>query len=149
MARSIATPRGPGARLSFALAVVITIALGLASRRWAAALPDFVGAYVGDGLWAAMVYFGLGALAPGALWTRRAALALALCFAIEFSQLYHAPWIDQVRATRVGALVLGFGFLWTDLVAYTLGVGVAAGLAHALHRKRTSAGTRLDDRSPS
>lgn len=45
-------------------------------------------------------------------------------FAIEFSQLYHSPWIDSLRNTRVGGLVLGYGFLWSDLVSYTVGIGV-------------------------
>ncbi|CKH20539.1 Protein of uncharacterised function (DUF2809) [Streptococcus pneumoniae] len=40
------------------------------------------------------------------------------------SQLYHAEWIDNIRATTLGGLVLGYGFLWSDLVAYTIGVGV-------------------------
>ena len=46
------------------------------------------------------------------------------CFVIEFSQLYQADWINAVRATTIGALVLGSGFLWTDLVCYTIGVGL-------------------------
>jgi len=41
---------------------------------------------------------------------------------IELSQFYHAPWIDAIRATRIGGLVLGFGFLWRDLVCYALGI---------------------------
>jgi len=42
------------------------------------------------------------------------------------SQLYHAPWLDAVRATRPGALALGQGFLWSDLACYAAGVGAAA-----------------------
>lgn len=59
--------------------------------------------------------------------TRRLALA-ALVFAvlIELSQLYRAPWIDAVRASRPGALVLGQGFLWSDLACYAVGVSLAA-----------------------
>jgi hypothetical protein len=48
-------------------------------------------------------------------------LAIGLCFLIEISQLYHAPFIDSIRQTRLGGLVLGFGFLWSDLVAYAVG----------------------------
>ena len=47
---------------------------------------------------------------------------LALAFLVEISQLYHAPWIDAIRQTALGGLVLGFGFLWTDLVCYSVGV---------------------------
>jgi hypothetical protein len=55
----------------------------------------------------------------------------ALAFLVEISQLYHAPWIDAIRQTTLGGLVLGFGFLRTDLVCYSVGVmiGVIADLA--------------------
>ena len=43
----------------------------------------------------------------------------------ETSQLYHAPWIDRIRATTLGGLVLGFGFLWSDIACYTVGVACA------------------------
>jgi hypothetical protein len=43
---------------------------------------------------------------------------------VEISQLYHAPWIDSIRQTTPGGLVLGFGFLWTDLVCYSVGIAI-------------------------
>ncbi len=56
----------------------------------------------------------------------RASISLALAFLVEISQLYHAPWIDSIRQTTLGGLVLGFGFLWTDLVCYSVGIGTGA-----------------------
>jgi len=53
-----------------------------------------------------------------------AALAMAFSVLIEVSQLYHAPWIDSIRQTTMGGLILGFGFLWSDLACYALGVGL-------------------------
>ena len=41
---------------------------------------------------------------------------------IEVSELYHAPWIDDIRRTFLGRMILGFGFLWSDLVCYAIGV---------------------------
>ena len=49
-------------------------------------------------------------------------LALVFSYLIEISQLYHAPWIDAIRSTALGGLVLGFGFLWSDILCYTVGV---------------------------
>jgi len=43
---------------------------------------------------------------------------------VEVSQLYRALWIDAVRGTTLGALVLGQGFLWSNFVCYVAGVGV-------------------------
>ncbi|NVO20828.1 MAG: DUF2809 domain-containing protein [Bacteroidetes bacterium] len=104
------------------LTLIIVVA-GLASRHFSASLPGWVHAYAGDGLWALMVF-----LIIGFLFTRKSSLwvalsALAFSYGIEISQLYHAPWIDTLRANRLGGLILGFGFLWSDLVCYTIGVG--------------------------
>ncbi len=40
----------------------------------------------------------------------------------HWRQLYHAPWIDSIRQTTLGGLILGFGFLCSDLACYALGV---------------------------
>lgn len=105
----------------FGLAIVVII-LGLASRRFRGELPTFVGEYSGDTLWALMMYLLVSVLLPGQRILRRGVIALSLAFLVEVSQLYHAPWIDAIRATTLGGLVLGFGFLWSDFACYTVGV---------------------------
>ena len=47
---------------------------------------------------------------------------IRLAYFIEFSQFYHAPWIDAIRSTTLGGLVLGFGFQLSDLIRYFVGV---------------------------
>lgn len=122
----------PRSRLLYAGLVAVTIALGLASRRFAAALPSWLAKNAGDALYATMTYWGFGLLAPRARALHVAAAAAAFCFAIELGQLYHAPAIDAVRATRLGALVLGSGFHTLDLVCYVVGVALAAALERAV-----------------
>ena len=104
----------------YALLVAFVIVLGLASRSRIA--PHFVREYVGDALYAWMMFFGFGFLFPKFPTIKIAALALAFCCLIEISQLYHAPWIEVIRHTRLGGLILGFGFLRSDLVCYFVGV---------------------------
>jgi hypothetical protein len=116
---------------AIALGVVV---LGLASRHFAPVLPPWVGDYAGDTLWALLVYLGVGLLRPAMSTLKAAAFALAFCYAIELSQLYHAPWIDQLRQATFG-LILGFGFLWSDLVCYTLGIGLGATVEWAALRR--------------
>jgi hypothetical protein len=123
----MAPPRPDLRRRAVAIAAAVaTIALGLASRRYAEALPDFIAAYAGDTLWALVVYLIATALVPSTSILRRALAALAFAFAIEASQLYHAPWIEEIRANRLAALVLGSGFLWSDLACYAVGVALGA-----------------------
>ena len=44
----------------------VIILAGLASRKYGNALPKFIAEYIGDTLWAAMVYWGLRFLFPSA-----------------------------------------------------------------------------------
>lgn len=106
--------------------LAVTVVLGLGSRQFGSLLPPFVARYAGDALWASMVLWALALLWPQGSTGGIATAALGIALAVELSQLYHAPWIDAVRATRIGALALGYGFLWSDLVCYALGVGLAA-----------------------
>jgi hypothetical protein len=112
-------------------------ALGLGSRSGAAWLPSFVAEYAGDTLWTVMVYVSLLFVWPRLSVVQAAGWALGISFGIELSQLYRAPWIDAVRAHRLGALVLGHGFLGSDLVCYTVGALVAAGAEGLLARRQS------------
>ena len=60
--------------------------------------------------------------------------AIVFCYFIEFTQLYHAPWIDDIRKTALGGLILGYGFLWSDILAYS--IGVAVGMSWEYYRYR-------------
>ncbi|MEJ9111447.1 DUF2809 domain-containing protein [Bacillus paramobilis] len=111
-------------RLLYALFTIVVIILGLSSRKLAFALPQLLNDYLGDAFWALMIFTGFGFLFPKIETKKLAFISLLFCYGIEVSQLYHAEWIDNIRATTLGGLVLGYGFLWSDLVAYTIGVGV-------------------------
>ncbi|WP_242277214.1 DUF2809 domain-containing protein [Bacillus cereus group sp. BfR-BA-01446] len=111
-------------RLLYAMFTILVIILGLSSRKFAFALPALLNDYLGDALWALMIFIGFGFLFPKIEMKKLAFISLIFCYGIEVSQLYHAEWIDSIRATTLGGFVLGYGFLWSDLVAYTIGVGV-------------------------
>ncbi|MGE8056521.1 DUF2809 domain-containing protein [Bacillus mycoides] len=111
-------------RLLYVMFTIVVIILGLSSRKFAFVLPDLLNDYLGDAFWALMIFTGFGFLFPKIETRKLAFISLIFCYGIEISQLYHAEWIDSIRATTLGGLVLGYGFLWSDLVAYTIGVGV-------------------------
>jgi hypothetical protein len=124
-------------RWPYLLAAVVLIAVGLPARMtdW---YPPFMVLYLGDGLWALMIY-----LVVAMVFSRLAPWKVLLftvigCWLVEFSQLYQADWANTVRhwpghGPGMG-LLLGYGFLWTDLVAYTIGPLVGFGLDHVLLR---------------
>ncbi|UNP78891.1 DUF2809 domain-containing protein [Bacillus nitratireducens] len=122
-------------RLLYAVFTIVVIMLGLSSRKFAFALPDLLNEYLGDALWALMIFTGFGFLFPKIEMKKLAFISLIFCYGIEISQLYHAEWIDSIRATTLGGLVLGYGFLWSDLVAYTIGVGIGMFCEFMLRKK--------------
>ncbi|AME05664.1 DUF2809 domain-containing protein [Bacillus siamensis] len=125
-------------RLTYGALTVFIIALGLLSRTACITnlLPGMINAYLGDALWAAMIFTGFGFLFRNIRTETAAILSLSFCCLIECSQLYHAPWIDAIRSSTLGGLILGWQFVWSDIFAYTLAVCAAALLEWAVKRKR-------------
>lgn len=94
-------------RFLYFIFIVITMLLGLGSRRFSYLLPSFISSFSGDTLWALMIFWIFGFIFNGFRTGNVALLALTFSFTIEISQLYHSPWIDSIRRTTLGGLVLG------------------------------------------
>lgn len=102
-------------------AVVIALA-GLGIRRNSELFPPIVQQFAPDALWALLVFVLILLLRPQIAARAAAILALAFSFFIECSQLVQTPALLSLRATTLGGLVLGHGFLWSDLVCYAAGI---------------------------
>ncbi|MGF0540516.1 DUF2809 domain-containing protein [Agrobacterium sp. ES01] len=111
----------------FAISLTI-IACGLVLRLtgYEIGLPYFFVKYGGSLLWGMMVFWLLAMLLPSRSIRRVAALALVVAALTEFSRLYHTPWLDSFRLTFAGALLLGRIFSWGNILAYSLGIIIAA-----------------------
>lgn len=109
-------------RIFYALWIMLAIAFCLTSRMWGEYLPPFVVGYVGDVLWALVLFLIVGFILKRQPIYCVGLIALFFCYGIEFTQSLSIPWLDSLRATTLGALILGKGFLWRDLVCSTLGV---------------------------
>ena len=107
-------------RFGYFIIILIVIALGIASRK----IEEFP-LWIGDSLYAAMVYFGLRFLFLNSSFTKTIFLAFFFCFGIEFLQLYKTECLLEIRKTTLGHYVLGQGFLWSDLGFYSLGISIA------------------------
>lgn len=111
-------------RILYAAGIFFVILLGLASRSESTFLPKLIKEYAGDTLWALVAYLSVGFLFPRlAIW-KVALIAGLFSLAVELSQLYQADWINRIRRLRLGGLVLGYGFLWSDLVCYLAGIAI-------------------------
>lgn len=123
-------------RLGIALAI---IACGVALRLggYEIGLPYYLVKYGGSTLWGGMVFFLIATLLPRQPLGRLAILSVVVAALIEFSRLYHTPWLDEFRLTLAGALLLGRIFSWWNIVAYAVGI-VIAGLFENRHLARAS-----------
>lgn len=101
------------------LGIIVLIPLGLCSRQisW---LPK----ETGDALWAMMVFCFWRIILVKSKLRTVAIVSLAHSFIVEFSQLLRWQWLVSFRNTFVGHMMLGQGFLWTDLVAYVIGITI-------------------------
>ena len=120
-----------------AIAILLVIVTGLLSRRFPDLFPAALGKYPGDALWAVMIFLGMGFLFPRLPTCYAGLAAFAFSCAVEFFQLYQALWIDDVRDTLPGRLILGRGFAWADIAAYAVGIllGCLAEILFARNRK--------------
>jgi hypothetical protein len=125
---------GSHARRTYGALALCTIVAGLVVHWYGTILPGATRDVLGDALWAMMIVWLIGAVVPQKPIVARAALALVVCWVVEFSQAYHQQFLDSVRNTAIGQLVLGSGFDVRDLGAYALGVAAALGLELAASR---------------
>ncbi|MHC1684308.1 MAG: DUF2809 domain-containing protein [Clostridiaceae bacterium] len=109
-------------RIAYLILVFLVMTLGLLSRKFSDTIPDIIDLFLGDCLWSLMIYFMARTIFINSSIKKTALISILFCFSIEFSQLYHADWINYIRRTTLGGLVLGYGFLWSDLVWYLLGI---------------------------
>ncbi len=107
-------------RLALLISILIIVPLGYVVRFYGAApewLNDLFGSVAYEIFWILLVALLFPKASP--LWTA-VGVCLATCV-IEFLQLWHPPFLEAMRATLPGRLVLGNNFAWSDFLSYFLG----------------------------
>lgn len=112
-------------KLIYLFLFVLCAWLAIATRTHSGWFPAPVVKYGGDTIWAGMFLFFLRMFFQRIVLWKLALICFALGVADETLQLYHAPWIEAIRHTRIGGLMLGFGFLWSDIICYAVGILMA------------------------
>ncbi|NLS19965.1 DUF2809 domain-containing protein [Rhizobium sp. P40RR-XXII] len=123
-------------RTGLPLALLLTIACGLALRRfgYAVHLPFEVVKYGGSILWGAMVYWLLATVFAGTPRFRISLAAVVVAVLVELFRLWHTPALDAFRLTTAGALLLGRVFSPWNILTYVTGIAAALALDWVLSR---------------
>jgi hypothetical protein len=107
-------------RLQYFSLTFLIVLLGIGSRK-----INVFPLFIGDILYAILIYFGMRFLFINWKLQSIFALSVSFCFLIEISQLLQFDWLISLRKTTFGKYVLGQGFIWLDLICYTLGSTLA------------------------
>ncbi|MDO4201873.1 MAG: DUF2809 domain-containing protein [Bacteroidales bacterium] len=111
------------------IGIIVLIPLGLYSRhlKW---IPK----ETGDALWAMMVFCLWRIILVKQSLRLVAIISLTHSFLVEFSQILRWSWLVSFRSTFIGHMMLGQGFLWTDLLAYLIGILIIFCLFQSMER---------------
>jgi hypothetical protein len=124
-------------RIVYLLLFIFFIWLALATRHHPQWFYPIVAKYGGDTIWAGDFLFFFRAIFPKTSLLKLAIFNYLFGVADEVSQLWHTPWLDSIRHTTFGRLMLGLGFMWSDLVCYFVGTAIAAGIAISIDKLTT------------
>lgn len=110
-------------RVALLLTIILIVPLGYFVR-FSPVFPDWFsdisGSLAYQIFWMALVQFCFPK------WSIAKTAIGVFCFscAIEFLQLWQPPFLQAIRATLPGRLVLGNTFLWSDFPPYAIGCGL-------------------------
>lgn len=123
-------------RLAVLLTIILIVPLGYFVR-FTTALPgwitDISGSLAYQIFWMALVQFCF----PKFSIAKTAIAVFCFSCAIEFLQLWQPPFLQAIRATLPGRLVLGNTFVWSDFPPYAIGCFLGWLLLSRLRRLRS------------
>ncbi|NJL57328.1 DUF2809 domain-containing protein [bacterium] len=103
------------------IALVATVPIGFACKYYQGWLDwwwnDYGAAIFYEIFWILLAVWLLPRTKPGAI----ALWVFAITCVLEILQLWHPAWLQAVRATLVGRLLLGTTFSWWDFPHYAIG----------------------------
>jgi hypothetical protein len=109
------------ARLIYLFLIIVTVIVGLVSRELSSAVVPL---FVGDILWGLAVFLLMRFIFIAKPLSFIVIVSIIYAYATELSQLYSAPWINHLRQTFFGKVMLGETFYLGDIASYTIGIGL-------------------------
>ena len=107
-------------RIVLVISLLIIVPLGYMIR-FHGATPEWIndsfGSIAYEIFWILLLALLFPKLSP--VWAA-IGVCLATCI-VEFLQLWHPPFLEAMRATLPGRLVLGNSFTWSDFLSYFIG----------------------------
>ena len=118
---ALAEPGLASYRRHLALLLLAVVPFGFASKLYAGPFSMWVRASLGGVLYEVFWCLLLALLWPRLEPLRIAVLVFAATALLEVLQLWHAPFLEAIRGTFIGHIVLGSTFDWRDFAYYVVG----------------------------
>ena len=122
-------------RLYLAIAMVVSVALGIGSRVYTVPLPAWLqnpaGTIFYELFWMFLVAYMIPELAAGAI----AIIIFLLTTVLELLQLSQHPILETIRQTLVGRLLIGTSFDPWDFLHYFIGCMIGWVILRQVQRK--------------
>lgn len=111
-------------RIAAAVSLLLVAAAGLGSKFYRGPAANWVNNSLGGVFY--VIFWCLLAflLTPRARPWLIACTVLVITCLLEFLQLWHPAWLEQLRSSFLGAALLGTSFAWSDFPYYFLGCGL-------------------------
>jgi Protein of unknown function (DUF2809) len=123
-------------RMIYCVTFIFLTWLALATRSHHQWFHPLIVKYGGDVIWSGMFLFFLRMIFLHTTLWKLALINYVLGVADECSQLYRAPWANNIRATTIGRLIFGVGFLWSDILCYAIGTLLAFAIIWLIERRK-------------
>jgi hypothetical protein len=120
-------------RKIYILILLTLIPLGLGTKFYHGPFQDWIHKYAGDIFYPMFWYFLLRLIRMNFSSRVCAAIIFIFCTVVEFSQLVTTPLLQLLRRNFFGAVLLGSGFDWPDIVYYAIGVLLAVGIERRIN----------------
>jgi len=99
-------------------ALIVPLGLWL---RFSAPIPEWLRDVSGGALYVVFWMLAWLVVNPDTPSSRLAVTVFLATCGVEFSQAVHVEWLERLRATLVGRLILGTTFRWGDFPPYGMG----------------------------
>jgi hypothetical protein len=119
-------------------AIALIVPLGFYTKLYAGPASEWVNNSLGGILyvlfWCLVFSFVFNKAKSGSI----VLIVFTATCALEFLQLWHPPLLESIRATFLGATLLGNSFTWWDLLHYCIGALLALVVLNMLRSQEES-----------
>lgn len=101
----------------------VLVPLGVFSKLYRGPFQEWFNFYFGGLLYEVFWCLIIAAIVPKVSKIKIVIIVLIITCSLEFLQLFHHPFLETIRSTFLGRILIGHSFSWYDFPYYIIGCG--------------------------